>query len=129
MARRGAPTGPVITATRTITFFRRKPGHLLLPGRRLCGDVTLADIGIPAAVLDTIAPRTFANGPALWQAAWPALMPDAHKYARGHAIAVSGPAESTGAIRLGARGALQDRRRPRDDCESRARHSRSTPRI
>ena len=103
----GAPTGPVITAARTITFFRRKPGHLLLPGRRLCGEVTLADIGIPADVLGSVAPRTFANGPALWQAAWPALQPDSHKYVRGHSIAVSGPAESTGAIRLAARGALR----------------------
>jgi NAD(P)H-hydrate epimerase len=103
----GAPTGPVITATRSITFFRRKPGHVLLPGRRLCGDVALADIGIPAEVLRSVAPRTFANGPVLWQAAWPALRPDAHKYARGHAVAVSGPAGSTGAIRLGARGALR----------------------
>ena len=103
----GAPTGPVITATRSVTFFRRKPGHVLLPGRRLCGEVGLVDIGIPSAVLDRIAPRTFANSPALWQTAWPALKPDAHKYARGHVIAVSGPAESTGAIRLGARGALR----------------------
>jgi hydroxyethylthiazole kinase-like uncharacterized protein yjeF len=103
----GAPTGPVITATRSVTFFRRKPGHLLLPGRRLCGDVKLADIGIPAAVLDTVAPRTFANSPELWRSAWPTPAVDAHKYARGHVIAVSGPAESTGAIRLGARSALR----------------------
>jgi ADP-dependent NAD(P)H-hydrate dehydratase / NAD(P)H-hydrate epimerase len=103
----GAPTGPVVAAARSVTFFRRKPGHLLLPGRRLCGDVTLADIGIPAAVLDTIRPRTFANGPALWHATLPTLSPEAHKYTRGHVVAVSGPAESTGAVRLGARGALR----------------------
>jgi hydroxyethylthiazole kinase-like uncharacterized protein yjeF len=103
----GAPTGPVVTATRSVTFFRRKPGHLLLPGRGLCGEVTLADIGIPAAVLDPIAPRTFVNGPALWRTAWPAPGIGAHKYARGHVVAVSGPAESTGAIRLGALGALK----------------------
>lgn len=103
----GAPTGPVIEATRTVTFFRRKPGHLLLPGRRLCGPVTLADIGIPAAVLDTVAPQTFANAPALWRAALPSVAPEGHKYSRGHAVVVSGPAESTGAARLGARGALR----------------------
>jgi len=100
--------GPVVVqATRTVTFFRLKPGHLLLPGRSLCGEVRLADIGIPADVLDEIAPRTFANGPALWMARFPRLRLDVHKYRRGHAVVVSGPAESTGAARLGARGALR----------------------
>lgn len=103
----GLPTGPVMQATRTITFFRRKPGHLLLPGRQLCGHVTLADIGIPTSVLDQIGPRTFANNPLLWRTALPTQHPDAHKYTRGHAVVVSGPAESTGAARLGARGALR----------------------
>jgi ADP-dependent NAD(P)H-hydrate dehydratase / NAD(P)H-hydrate epimerase len=103
----GAPTGPVVTATRSVTFFRRKPGHLLLPGRGLCGDVRLVDIGIPDNVLGQIAPRTFANHPNMWDAAWPALRPDTHKYTRGHVVAVSGPAVSTGAARLGALGALR----------------------
>jgi hydroxyethylthiazole kinase-like uncharacterized protein yjeF len=103
----GAPTGPVVEATQSVTFFRRKPGHILLPGRTLCGPVKLADIGIPSGVLDQIGSRTFVNGPALWRAALPAQRPEAHKYTRGHAVVVSGPAESTGAARLGARGALR----------------------
>lgn len=98
---------PVVAATRTVTFFRRKPGHLLYPGRRLCGDVTTADIGIPPAVLDAIRPRTHANAPALWRSAFPQLTHDTHKYTRGHAVVVSGPADATGAARLGARGALR----------------------
>lgn len=97
----------VITATRTVTFFRTKPGHLLFPGRRLCGRVTVADIGIPPSVLDAIAPRTFANGPDLWSATYPQARIDGHKYSRGHAVVVSGPPLSTGAARLGARGALR----------------------
>lgn len=103
----GAPTGPVVEATQSVTFFRRKPGHILLPGRALCGPVTLADIGIPPRVLDEIECRTFANAPALWRDALPVQKPEAHKYTRGHAVVVSGPAESTGAARLGARGALR----------------------
>lgn len=103
----GEASGPVLRAAETVTFFRLKPGHLLYPGRALCGRVRLADIGIPARVLAEIGVRTFANGPALWGGAlrWP--QPDAHKYARGHAVAVSGPAAQTGAARLGARGALR----------------------
>lgn len=102
-----AEDAPVIRATRTVTFFRRKPGHLLQPGRRLCGDVVLAQIGIPPAVLGAIRPNTHANAPALWRAAFPRLAHDSHKYTRGHAIVVSGPADATGAARLGARGALR----------------------
>jgi len=97
----------VVQATRTATFFRMKPGHLLLPGRLLCGEVRLADIGIPARVLEEVAPRTSANRPSLWQSAYTAPSLDAHKYTRGHAVVVSGPVESTGAARLGARGALR----------------------
>ena len=102
----------VVQATHTVTFFRRKPGHLLMPGRLLCGKVTVADIGIPGQVLsdeniDFECIGCFANAPRLWlrDYPWPCL--SAHKYDRGHALVVSGPAEQTGAARLGARAALR----------------------
>ncbi len=103
----GQPPGPVVRATRTVTFFRRKPGHVLLPGRDLCGRTIVADISIPPTVLETVAPRTYANGPALWLGLFPFPGTEGHKYTRGHAIVVSGPANRTGAARLGARGALR----------------------
>ena len=96
----GEVRGAAIRATATVTFFRLKPGHLLLPGRTYCGEVSLADIGIPASVLAAIAPKTFANEPALWLASFPWPQPESHKYARGHAVVVSGPVYSTGAARL-----------------------------
>lgn len=103
----GSAAGPVIAATRTITFFRCKPGHVLQPGRRLCGDVYVADIGIKRDVLDEIGVKTFSNLPALWRRALPQLAADQHKYHRGHAVAVSGPIANTGAVRLAARAALR----------------------
>jgi len=103
----GQALGPVVEASRTITFFRRKPGHLLMPGRSLCGPVVVDDIGIPETVLDEIEVSTWANAPALWggELPWPRL--EGHKYGRGHALVVSGPQAHTGAARLGARAALR----------------------
>jgi NAD(P)H-hydrate epimerase len=103
----GQASGPVVRASRTVTFFRRKPGHLLLPGRRLCGPVSVADIGIPAKVLAEIQPQTWANDAPLWLASLPHPSPEGHKYNRGHALVVSGPMAHTGAARMGARGALR----------------------
>jgi ADP-dependent NAD(P)H-hydrate dehydratase / NAD(P)H-hydrate epimerase len=103
----GAVMGAAVRATRTVTFFRRKPGHLLLPGRRYCGLVTVADIGIQACTLASIRPQTFVNALPLWAHTFPIPRVDGHKYSRGHAVVVSGAASSTGAARLAARGALR----------------------
>ena len=103
----GAVMGTAVNAARTVTFFRRKTGHLLLPGRLHCGALQVADIGIPASVLDTIKPAAFVNRPALWGRSFPVPRADGHKYARGHAVVVSGGLSTTGAARLAARGALR----------------------
>ena len=97
--------GVAFHAALTVTFFRKKPAHLLFPGRSYCGDVAVADIGIPEAAIEKIKPKLFENSPALWTYPWPKS--DSHKYARGHCIVVSGPMHATGAARLAARGALR----------------------
>src|SRR5271165_3285850 len=106
-ATQGTVHGVAFKAVATVTFFRRKTGHVLLPGRLYCGDVRAVEIGIPASVLGDIAPRTFANDPDFWLRYFPKLKVDGHKYDRGHAVVVSGPMESTGAGRLAARTALR----------------------
>ena len=98
----GAIRGFAPQAVLTVTFFRRKPGHLLLPGRDRCGELVLADIGLPGKVLDRIAPLTFANGPGLW--ALPEPDAQSHKHSRGHVTILSGEA-MTGAALLAARAA------------------------
>lgn len=95
-----------IPAVLTVTFARAKPGHLLLPGRKLCGELVVAPIGISDATISAIAPLTARNGPVLWRDKFPQPDAEGHKYARGHALIIGGW-PITGAARLGARAALR----------------------
>lgn len=94
--------GIAMRADLTVTFFRKKPGHLLLPGRELCGEVVVADIGIPPEVLGRIRPAAWENSPALWLDRFPWPGASDHKYTRGHLV-ICGGALMTGAARLTAR--------------------------
>jgi ADP-dependent NAD(P)H-hydrate dehydratase / NAD(P)H-hydrate epimerase len=98
----GGVRGYAPQAELTVTFFRLKPGHFLLPGRDLCGETVLADIGLPETALETVRASTFANGPWLWRVPQPQAA--GHKYTRGHVTILGGRA-MTGAARLAASGA------------------------
>lgn len=102
----GQHGGAVVQADLTVTFCRKKPAHLLLPGRLLCGKVVVADIGIPAPVLAQAACNAWENAPALWRDAYPWPAPGGHKYHRGHVL-VAGSATMTGAARLAAMAAAR----------------------
>lgn len=103
----GEVRGCAVQADFTVTFFCRKPGHVLYPGRGLCGDVIVADIGIAASVLEEFGSTLSENRPAVWHAHLPMPAPDGHKYQRGHVVVVTGDELHTGAARLGARAALR----------------------
>lgn len=103
----GQVLGAAVKADQTVTFFRKKPGHLLLPGRALCGDISLCDIGIEAVVLDCIRPVLFENLPDLWRAMLPVTEAETHKFRRGHVAVFSGGLMSTGAARLSAAAAAR----------------------
>jgi hydroxyethylthiazole kinase-like uncharacterized protein yjeF len=90
----------------TVTFATKKPGHLLLPGRALCGDIIVADIGIPQAVLDSLPIDTWENTPGLWREKLPQLHAGGNKYSRGHALLYGGY-PMTGAARMAARAAAR----------------------
>ncbi len=103
----GQVLGVAVEADLTVTFFRKKPGHLLVPGGDFCGEVIAVDIGIPEPVLERICPKIFENGPKVWAHSFPEVARSTHKYKRGHTVVLSGGVSSTGAARLAARAALR----------------------
>ncbi|WP_411035487.1 NAD(P)H-hydrate dehydratase [Shinella sp. BYT-45] len=105
--RTGQVRGAAFEAAATVTFMCRKPGHLLLPGRTLAGDVEIFDIGIPARILARHAEHMRVNAPAVWRGALPRQAGAVHKYVRGHLAVFSGPATATGAARLSAAAGLR----------------------
>jgi len=103
----GQKRGFAVRASLTVSFFRQKPGHCLQPGRDLCGEVVLADIGIDSACLDAIDPKTMINLPAIWQNHVPLPATTSHKYQRGAVLVLSNRLEYSGAARLSAKAALR----------------------
>jgi NAD(P)H-hydrate epimerase len=104
----GNPRGAAFRARHTVTFMTRKPGHLLMPGRELCGELEVFDIGIPERIILGHATGLVAeNAPAQWQAAIPASRIETHKYKRGHLVVFSGGATATGAARMAAMAGLK----------------------
>jgi len=119
----GQPLGGVcFRAQLTVTFHRRKPAHVLQPGRALCGAVAVGDIGLRHGDLrdrglmeggrgqgsaDAAPVTLFENIPELWRARFPWPSVTAHKHTRGRLVVVSGEAWSTGAARLAARSGLR----------------------
>lgn len=101
----GKPLGYAPRADLTVTFHRKKPAHLLEPGRSLCGEIVVADIGI--AQDRTHATALWENGPDLWLDALPWPGPQTHKHSRGRLGVVSGPMHATGAARMASRAGLR----------------------
>lgn len=105
--RTGRVLGAAFRACHTVTFMAKKPGHLLLPGRSLCGTLEVFDIGIPRRLLAIEAEDIFENGLALWRDHLPRLGAESHKFRRGHLGVFSGGPTATGAARLSVMAGLK----------------------
>ncbi|SLN30162.1 Bifunctional NAD(P)H-hydrate repair enzyme Nnr [Roseivivax jejudonensis] len=87
----------------TVTFHRRKAGHILSDGPTACGQLARVDIGLEAATAPGARPARLVEPDTL---AAVSKRPG-HKYDHGHALVLTGGAGRTGAARLSARAALR----------------------
>ena len=105
----GAVNGPAVRATRTVTFAAPKMGLLLYPGAALAGRVTVADIGLPRALLENLA----ASAEMTTQEWMRGVLPpreqtrDANKGTFGTVLVIAGAAGMVGAAALSAVSALR----------------------
>jgi hydroxyethylthiazole kinase-like uncharacterized protein yjeF len=99
----GQVRGAAVKADLTVTFFRKKPAHVLMPGRDYCGEVVLADIGMGENELAQLSIRQWEN----FKPDLPRFSASAYKFTKGHAVIISGDALQTGASRLSATAALK----------------------
>lgn len=103
----GELLGAAFRADKTITFSRKKPAHFLYPGKALCGDIVVANIGISDQTVNDVEPDIYCNDPELWNNSLPVFDASTHKYHKGHAVVVSGNMIQTGASRMAAMAALR----------------------
>jgi ADP-dependent NAD(P)H-hydrate dehydratase / NAD(P)H-hydrate epimerase len=103
----GQPRPVAFQASHTVTFMARKPGHVLMPGRLVCGTTEVFDIGIPRRILEAHRGDVAVNTPSMWGDALPKLTGSAYKFTRGHLTVFSGPMSATGAARLSAMAGLK----------------------
>jgi ADP-dependent NAD(P)H-hydrate dehydratase / NAD(P)H-hydrate epimerase len=101
----GRMLGQGLKAGLTVSFHAPKLGHYLGQGPRMCGDLVVADIGLPPRPRFELAPAGIVH------AALPEVARlrkgQGHKFDHGHALILSGGVGKGGAARLAARAALR----------------------
>lgn len=98
--------GHTLDADHTVTFFRKKKAHCLMPAMAKCGTICVHAIGIHDNLLDKHGFAAIENVQKLWIEKLPEIKKEDHKYNRGH-IAMLGGAEMTGAIRMAAQASMR----------------------
>ena len=102
---RAVADGPVFRADLTVTFHRFKPAHLLSPGRSMCGETQLCEIGIPEGWSKAASACAEVNDHDLWRIPSAEIELQAHKHSRGRLCVLAGGYGATGAARLAAKAA------------------------
>jgi len=104
----GQPYSTCVRADATVAFAALKVGQILEPGAGFCGDVRVADIGIPqGAVAALKGPAVFLLEESDVSARLPLRKTESHKGSMGHVLLLAGSRGKSGAAALAARAALR----------------------
>lgn len=103
----GKPLGVCVRARQTVTFGLPKLGLFLYPGREFAGEVTIADIGIPAELLtDKKLKISLLAGDEI-SLLFPDRRGDSHKGDYGHIFILAGSTGLSGAAALSSIAAMR----------------------
>lgn len=103
------PIGEAVEADLTVTFTAPKRANVLPPASNLCGEVIVANIGSPAALLEIEKPNLFLTE-AMDAADWlvkTRYRPDSYKQKHGHVLVIAGSRGYTGAAALCGNAAMR----------------------
>jgi hydroxyethylthiazole kinase-like uncharacterized protein yjeF len=103
-----APAGPAVRADMTVTFTAPKLANVLPPASLFGGELHVADIGSPHALVDAAPSKLFlteASDARAWLEAT-RYTPESYKNTHGHALIVAGSRRMTGAAVLCADAAM-----------------------
>ena len=96
------PIGEAVQADLTVTLTAPKPANVLPPASHLCGQLVVANIGSPSALLEAANTRLFVTeaGDAREWLGCTRSTPDSYKNTHGHALVIAGSRDYTGAAAL-----------------------------
>ncbi|MDO8630187.1 MAG: NAD(P)H-hydrate dehydratase, partial [Phycisphaerales bacterium] len=103
----GEIAGRCVMADETVTFALPKIGLLMYPGAKCVGRLTVADIGIPAPLLNDSALKVELIDDDAARDLLPNREPDAHKGSFGHLLVLAGSVGMTGAAALASEAAAR----------------------
>jgi ADP-dependent NAD(P)H-hydrate dehydratase / NAD(P)H-hydrate epimerase len=103
----GAIMTDAIKADVTVTLDSPKWCHYLRPAAEYCGELQVADIGIPSFAKAHQAPQARLNTPEMWKAYLKPRSPWGHKGSYGHLLVVGGSRGMLGAATLSGMAGLR----------------------
>lgn len=103
----GSVAENAVRADKTVTMALLKTGLLLYPGREYCGDIELADIGLPIKMVEAHDSRKYRLTADIVRELLPLRKADAHKGDAGRVVICAGSPGFTGAAALCADAAVK----------------------